>query len=202
MRLINCKSKFQVTARRYAYSTLRMILSIFYNKDYLVGRYFEHSKGGYLWAIRGVLWQKIFGFNRSAPYPVSPLVSLSNPKNLHFHPDNIDNLQSPGVYFQNPKASITLGKGTYVSPNVGLITQNHDVHDLENHEPGKPINIGQNCWLGMNCIVLPGVHLGDATIVGAGSVVTKPFPDGNVVIAGNPAKPIRHLVIPPQINRD
>lgn len=45
----------------------------------------------------------------------------------------------------------------------------------------------------MNSVILPGVSLGDFTIVGAGSVVTKSFPDGHLIIAGNPAKPIRHL---------
>jgi len=45
----------------------------------------------------------------------------------------------------------------------------------------------------MNSIILPGVLLGEKTIVGAGSVVTKSFPDGNCIVAGNPAKVIRNL---------
>ena len=45
----------------------------------------------------------------------------------------------------------------------------------------------------MNSVILPGVTLGDHTIVGAGSVVTKSFPDGDCVIAGNPARMIRRL---------
>lgn len=52
------------------------------------------------------------------------------------------------------------------------------------------IEIGNDCFIGMNCVILPGVTLGDKTIVGAGSVVTKSFPEGNVVIVGNPAKKI------------
>jgi acetyltransferase-like isoleucine patch superfamily enzyme len=58
---------------------------------------------------------------------------------------------------------------------------------------GKDVIIGKKCWIGMNAIILPGVQLGDNTIVGAGSVVTKPFPDGNILIAGNPAKIIKRL---------
>lgn len=50
------------------------------------------------------------------------------------------------------------------------------------------IKIGNDCFIGMNSIILPGVELGDNTIVGAGSVVTKSFKQGKVVIAGNPAK--------------
>jgi len=48
--------------------------------------------------------------------------------------------------------------------------------------------LGERCWIGMNSIILPGVRLGDGTIVGAGSVVTHSFPGGQVMIAGNPAK--------------
>lgn len=50
--------------------------------------------------------------------------------------------------------------------------------------------MANNCFIGMNVTVLPGVTLGDNTIVGASSVVTKSFLDGNVVIAGNPARVI------------
>lgn len=55
---------------------------------------------------------------------------------------------------------------------------------------GKPITIGDNCWIGMNAVVLTGVELGDYTTVGAGAVVTHSFP-GHCVIAGNPARVIR-----------
>lgn len=48
----------------------------------------------------------------------------------------------------------------------------------------------------MNSVVLPGVSLGPHTVVGAGSVVTKSFPDGYCVVAGNPAKIIRRLPLP------
>ena len=89
--------------------------------------------------------------------------------------------------------SIDIGRGTYIAPNVGLITANHDLADLSQHVEAKPIILGEKCWIGMNSVILPGVHLGPHTIVGAGSVVTKSFPDGNFVIAGNPAKIIREL---------
>ena len=59
--------------------------------------------------------------------------------------------------------------------------------------PGKDIIIGKKCWIGMNSVILPGVVLGDHTIVGAGAVVTKSFVDGNCVIGGNPARIIRKL---------
>jgi acetyltransferase-like isoleucine patch superfamily enzyme len=64
---------------------------------------------------------------------------------------------------------------------------------LEERADSKPITLGISCWVGMNSVILPGVSLGDHTIVGAGSVVTKSFPDGFCVIAGNPAKLIRDI---------
>ena len=54
------------------------------------------------------------------------------------------------------------------------------------------ISIGNNCWIGGNAVINPGVKLGHNVVVGAGSVVTKSFED-NVVIAGNPAKVIQFI---------
>ena len=59
-------------------------------------------------------------------------------------------------------------------------------------ELGKPITVGEDCWFGGNCIVLPGVTIGNGVTIGAGSVVTKDVPD-YVVVAGNPAKIIKKL---------
>ena len=55
-----------------------------------------------------------------------------------------------------------------------------------------PIHIGKNCWLGAGVIVLPGVTIGDNTVIGAGSVVTKDIP-ANVVAVGNPCKVLREI---------
>ena len=57
----------------------------------------------------------------------------------------------------------------------------------------KEVRIEDYCWIGINVVILPGVHLGPRTIVDAGSVVTKSFPDGFCVIGGNPAKIIKVL---------
>lgn len=58
---------------------------------------------------------------------------------------------------------------------------------------GKDVVIGEKCWIGMNSVILPGINLGGNTIVAAGAVVTKSFPQGNVVLAGVPAKIIKEL---------
>jgi len=113
---------------------------------------------------------------------------ISKAENILFHPDDLNNFQSPGTYFQNLHAKIVIGKGSYIGPNVGLITANHRLDDLDKHEPGRDIVLGERCWIGMNAVVMPGVILGNDTVVAAGSIVTKSFEDGAVIIGGVPAK--------------
>jgi acetyltransferase-like isoleucine patch superfamily enzyme len=113
-------------------------------------------------------------------------------QNIEYEKAEEAQIFKPGCYFA-AYGKIIIGKGTWIGPNVGLITANHDLYYLSKNQAAKPISIGRNCWIGMNSVVLPGVTLGDHTIVGAGSVVTKSFLDGNQLIAGNPAKVIRCL---------
>ncbi len=55
-----------------------------------------------------------------------------------------------GKYFQNFSAPITIGRGTWIASNMGIITANHDPADLARHLPGKPVELGESCWIGMN----------------------------------------------------
>ena len=57
---------------------------------------------------------------------------------------------------------------------------------------GKPVKIGNDCWIGGNAIILPGIKIGDGSIIGAGSVVTRDIPE-HVMAAGNPAKVLKKL---------
>ena len=105
-----------------------------------------------------------------------------------FHPDDLNNFQTTGSYFQNLGADISIGRGTYIAPNVGIITTNHQQGSLAVHAAGEDVRIGNECWIGMNAVILPGVILGPHTVVGAGAVVTKSFADGHCVLAGVPAR--------------
>ncbi|KAJ5902578.1 Maltose/galactoside acetyltransferase [Penicillium taxi] len=92
---------------------------------------------------------------------------------------------------------ITVGARTLFGPNVSLYSGTHPLdpalrNGLEGPETGLPIVIGEDCWLGGNVIVLPGVTIGKGSTVGAGSVVTKDVPPFHVV-AGNPARIIRRI---------
>jgi acetyltransferase-like isoleucine patch superfamily enzyme len=99
---------------------------------------------------------------------------------------------SPGVYI-NASNGVVIGDYTNIGPNVGIISSNHDLVNNDAHVQSPPIEIGRFCWMGMGAVILPGVTLADFTIVGAGAVVTKSFPEGYCVLAGNPARIIKQL---------
>ncbi len=168
---------------------------IFYKGKYLKGKYFKRFQYsiGWSWMMHTVFMQKIVGVNRKVPFPVNYNVTVTNWKNIDFHRDNITIFQKPGNYYQASGAKIIVGKDSFIACNVGIVTANHDLNDLTKHSPGKDVVIGERSWIGLNSVILPGVVLGPHTVVGAGSVVTKSFPEGNCVIAGNPAKKIKEL---------
>ena len=92
-------------------------------------------------------------------------------------------------------ARVTIGDNCQFAPNVSIYTAGHPVHpDSRNslYEYGIGVSIGDNVWIGGNCVILPGVTIGSNTVIGAGSVVTKDIPDW-VVAAGNPCKVIRKI---------
>lgn len=135
--------------------------------------------------------QKIIGKNREAYWPIHPNSVVRGAKNIFAGVETCPGYES-GCYIQAVN-SIYIGDYTQIASNVGIISANHAPNDLRKQLSGEPIRIGKYCWLGMGVIVLPGVELGDFTIVGAGSVVTKSFKDGYCVIVGNPAKKIKQL---------
>lgn len=176
------------TLLRRCRTPLKWLLSHFFDSRYLEGYYFDDTLIGYRWAFRSIWQRNILRLAPPLPFPAGLTCCVSNGVKIRFHPDDLNNFQTGGTYFQNFGGEITIGKRAYIAPNVGLITANHDPLDLDKHLPGLDIVIGESCWVGMNSVVLPGVVLGSRTIVGAGSVVTRSFPEGGCIIAGNPAK--------------
>lgn len=90
---------------------------------------------------------------------------------------------------------IYVGDYTMIGPNVVLATAGHPIlPELREkaYQFNMPVRIGRNCWLGAGVIVLPGVTIGDNTVIGAGSVVTKDIP-ANVVAVGNPCRVLREI---------
>lgn len=99
---------------------------------------------------------------------------------------------SGGCYI-NCGDGLHIGEGTIWAPNVAIVSQTHDIADFDKAPPTPGIRIGRQCWIGFGSVILPGVTLGDRTIVGANSVVRASFPEGRVVIAGMPAVAVRSL---------
>lgn len=92
-------------------------------------------------------------------------------------------------------AKVTFGSNVFIAPHCGFYTAGHPL-DVEQRISGLeyayPITIGNNVWIGAHVCVMPGVSIGDNTVIGAGSVVTKNIP-ANVLAYGNPCKVIREI---------
>ena len=92
-------------------------------------------------------------------------------------------------------AKVVIGDNCQMAPNVAIYTAGHPIYPTTRntgYEYGKEVTIGDNCWIGGNTVICPGVHIGDNVVIGAGSVVTKDIPDWSIA-AGNPCKVIRRI---------
>lgn len=92
-------------------------------------------------------------------------------------------------------ARVKIGDNCQMAPNVAIYTAGHPVHPASRntaYEYGIEVTVGDNVWIGGNTVIVPGVHIGSNTVIGAGSVVTKDIPDW-VIAAGNPCRVIRKI---------
>jgi acetyltransferase-like isoleucine patch superfamily enzyme len=149
--------------------------------------------------VKHAVLQKLIGVNRQAYWPMHHASTVVGVDNVYLGRDVAPGYMA-GCYVQGI-GRIEIGDYTEISGNVAILTANHDFEDLTRHNV-QDVRIGAYCWLGFNVVVLPGVTLGDHTVVGAGAVVTKSFPEGCVVLAGNPARVIKTLDIAPPPRRD
>jgi maltose O-acetyltransferase len=94
-------------------------------------------------------------------------------------------------------ARVAIGDRTYIGHDVTLLTVDHEIASTKQRcgEPqAGPISIGSGAWLGSKVIVLPGVTIGDGSVVAAGAVVTRDVP-ANTVVGGVPARVLRELAL-------
>jgi maltose O-acetyltransferase len=95
-------------------------------------------------------------------------------------------------------ATVRIGKRTMLGPNVQIYCAEHH-RDVAGRQAGlemaKPIDIGENAWIGGGAILLGGVRIGDGAIIGAGAVVTRDVP-ANMTVVGNPARAVKRARSP------
>ncbi|MBX2887965.1 MAG: acyltransferase [Ferruginibacter sp.] len=141
--------------------------------------------------IADFLFRKILRQNAGTKWAVHFTSTIFCPQNIT-RGKSVYPGDSPNNYIE-AQNGIIFGDFVNLGPAVGIISANHDLIDNTQHTPAPPIRIGNYCWIGMNAVILPGVQLGDFTIVAAGAVVSKSFPDGYCVLAGTPAEVIKQL---------
>lgn len=101
-------------------------------------------------------------------------------------------LASNACYFQ-AKNGIEIDCSVLIGPGVMIISANHSKQNLSLFDKANPIKIRKDVWIGCGVIILPEVCIGENTIIGAGSVVTKSIPS-NCIAVGNPCKVIKKLI--------
>jgi maltose O-acetyltransferase len=92
-------------------------------------------------------------------------------------------------------AKVIIGDNVLIGPNVGIYTAGHPLHfekRNQDYEYAFPITIGDNVWIGGNVVINPGLSIGENSVIGSGSVVTKDIPS-NVIATGNPCKIKREI---------
>lgn len=93
------------------------------------------------------------------------------------------------------ETDVTIGDNVFIGPNVSIYTITHAL-DIPQRNAGlmqaRPVTIGNNVWICGNCVILPGVTIGDGSVIGAGSVVTRDIPPHTLAI-GNPCHPLRPI---------
>lgn len=146
-------------------------------------------EGGWYHVKTFLIWQKIFRINGEVPWYVHPSSHVSNWDKIKMkekcHPGI-----SIGNYIQAGNG-IVLGRRLLIGPNVGLISANHSRDRRSGWDKAPPIRIGDNVWIGMNSVILPGVKIGKNVVIGANSIVTKDIPD-DCTVAGRPCEVIKN----------
>ena len=140
---------------------------------------------------RTAMLREMFAELGEGCYIEPPLHSNFGGKHVHFGKRVYANFNLTLV----DDTHIYVGDYTMIAPNVILATAGHPLLGAlreRNYQYNMPVRIGRNCWLGAGVIVLPGVTIGDNTVVGAGSVVTKDLPS-NVLAVGTPCRVVRPI---------
>lgn len=140
---------------------------------------------------RAALLQEMFAQIGEGCYIEPPLRSNWGGYHVHFGNHVYANFNLTLV----DDTHIYVGDHTMIGPNVTIATAGYPLlPELreKNYQYNMPVHIGRNCWIGAGAIILPGVTIGDHTVVGAGNIVTKDLPS-SIVAVGNPCHVLRPI---------
>lgn len=140
-------------------------------------------------ATRSELLQRLVG-SCGPGVTVTPPLRLDYGQYIHIGADTFLNYDCVLL----DVCEIRIGSRCQLGPRVQILTATHPLdaaQRAEGWESGAPVRIGDDVWIGGGAIILPGLVIGDGSVVGAGSVVTHDVP-ARTVVAGNPARVIRH----------
>ena len=151
--------------------------------------FYPKAKGiSYVYQLLYFIPQKVFRINGRVKWPVHFTSLVLNSKNIEIGNNCLVGINI-GCYVQG-KGGIKIGNNFRMGPNVGIISANHDPNDYDLWIKTNPIEIGNNVWIGMNSVIMPGVKIGNNVIIGANSVVSSDIPSNSVAI-GTPCKVIK-----------
>ena len=186
---MNIKEKFTFMKTGKMYNDLDQEIVAFREKTVLKTNEYNQSFG-----LSSVVRQKI----------LEELLGSAG-KNVHFEPtlrcEFGVNIHIGDDFYANfdcvllDAGGITIGNNVLFGPRVGLYTANHAFDAEERRNGGcfaKPIKVGNNVWIGAGVHIMPGVTIGDNTIIGSGSIVTSNIPS-NVIATGSPCKVLREI---------
>lgn len=149
---------------------------------------FNHSRPSES-AKREALLHEMFAEFGEGSYIEPPFHANWAGKHVHFGRNVYANFNLTVV----DDTHVYVGDYTQFGPNVVLAVAGHPIDPAlreQGYQYNLPIHIGRNCWIGAGALILPGVTIGDNTVIGAGSVVTRDIPSG-VVAVGNPCRVLR-----------
>lgn len=163
-----------------------LIARCFYAKKYCqTGRISPRTLAAY-----GFM-QRIVGFNKSVPWSVHDASVVSSWKHIQLdgHP--------PFSSYSNKQCiqariGRIFGRNVILAPGAVIVSANYNEDPYARHIPTKPIEIGANTRIGESADILPGVRIGKHVVAAAGAILTKDI-EGDCVVAGSPAKPIKHF---------
>ena len=162
--------------------------------NFIYPQYFRPATGYvkyYQVLKRFFFFQKVLRINGSVPWPVdfrSKVMGWEHiQKGILCDPGD-----SPGVYI-NAYGGLKLGDNVEIAANTVVVTTNHDKYDQRKVRSVQGVTVGNNVWIGANCVILPGSFIGSEVTIGAGCIISGVVPSKSTVTRGRDS-----LVIKPK----